>query len=178
MLSFDFKKSSRKCYQSDREFQPGEDFFSALIECDDGSAERRDYSSEHWQGPPEETIGWWKCTVPELGKGRVYWAPKKVLLAYFEHVQQNSSLADIAFVTGLLLVQRKILILVDEDSDTQNMVLRNRSEKTTYEIPVVDISPSRLIQIQDELSEKLFMDQPDSDEFDDDSEEDADGAND
>ena len=81
MLKFDFKKSSRKCFESEREFQPGEEFYSALFECDDGSTERRDFSSDHWDGPTDETIGWWKSRVPELGKGRVYWAPKKVLLS-------------------------------------------------------------------------------------------------
>lgn len=171
MLSFDFKKSSRKCFESDREFQPGDVFYSVLIECDDGSAERRDYSSDHWNGPPTDIIGWWKCRVPELGKGRVYWAPKPVLLAYFEHVQQSPSQADIAFVTGLLLVQRKILSLVDEETDADSMVLRGRSAKAVYTVPVTEISPSRLSEIQNELSERLFMDQPES-AFDDEEPED------
>ena len=174
MLNFDFKKSSRKCFQSEREFQPGEDFFSVLLECDDGSTERRDYSVDHWNGPPDDCIGWWKCRVPELGKGRVYWAPKKVLLAYFEHVSSSPQTADIAFVTGLLLVQKKILSLVDDDSDPENMVLFSRSSKTNYKLPVTDVSPQRLSEIQDELSERLFMDQPVSDDFE--EEEPADPA--
>ena len=159
MLHFDFKKSSRKCYLSEREFQPGEEFFSALLYCDDGSTERRDYSVDQWPGPPEDCIGWWKSSVPELGKGRVYWAPKKVLLAYFEHVQSSTQTADIAFVTGLLLAQKKILAIVDSD-DEENLVLHCRFSKNTYTLPVTDVTPQRLGEIQAELSERLFMDQP------------------
>lgn len=169
MLNFDFKKSSRKCYKSEREFQPGDEFYSALIDGGDGSTERRDYSVEHWgDGPPEDCIGWWKSSVPELGKGRVYWAPRKVLLSYFEHVQTNSQTIDTAFVTGLLLAQKKILTIVDENSDDENLVLYCRSTKSTYTVPVANVLPLRLKEIQDELSERLFMDQPVADDFDED----------
>ncbi|MFK7767734.1 MAG: hypothetical protein AB8B55_10975 [Mariniblastus sp.] len=170
MLKFDFKKSNRKCFESERQFQPGEEFYSALFECDDGSTERRDFSSDVWNGPTEDTIGFWKSRVPELGKGRIYWAPKKVLLAYFEHVLSNESSADVAFVTGLLLAQKKILSLEDDGGDDSRLVLLNRNDKTTFEVPVVDIEPKRLVEIQNELSDRLFMDQPidpDVDEADD-----------
>ncbi len=167
MLKFDFKKSSRKCFESEREFQPGEEFYSALFECDDGSTERRDFSSDHWDGPTDETIGWWKSRVPELGKGRVYWAPKKVLLSYFEHVLGNKAYEDVAFVTGLLLVQKRILAMGDDGGDDSRLVLRNKSDKSIFEVPVVDIAPKRLVEIQNELSERLFMDQPIGPEDDD-----------
>lgn len=165
MLNFDFKKSSRKCFKSEREFQPGDVFFSTLIDGDDGSTERRDYSVENWGGPSKDCIGWWKSSVPELGKGRVYWAPKNVLLAYFEHVQTSPQTVDIAFVTGLLLAQKKILSIVDADGDDANLVLHCRSSRVTYTVPVADVSPQRLNEIQDELSERLFMDQPFPDDF-------------
>ena len=48
MLNFDFKKSTRKCSQCEREIKPGEDFYSALIELDDGATERRDFAVENW----------------------------------------------------------------------------------------------------------------------------------
>jgi hypothetical protein len=160
MLNFDFKKSSRKCCLSEREFQPGEEFYSALLECDDGTTQRLDYSAEKWEGPPENCLGWWKSQVPDLGKGRVYWAPKDVLLAYFDHVRSNPQTQDVAYVTALLLAQKKILMIVDDGGDGSQVVLSNRSTKETCEVPVVKIEPTRLIEIQNELSERLFMDQP------------------
>ena len=160
MLNFDFRKSSRKCCQSEREFQPGEEFYSALLECEDGTTERRDFCIENWDGPPENCLGWWKSRVPDLGKGRVYWAPKDVLLAYFDHVRSHPQKADIAYVTALLLAQKKILMIEDDGGDSSKFVLNNRATKETIEIPVVEIEPTRLTEIQDELSERLFRDQP------------------
>lgn len=166
MLSFDFKKSSRKCSKSDREFQPGETFYSELVEAGDGT-ERRDYSQENWQGPDEDSIGWWKSQVPELNKGKVYWAPKNILLAYFDHIKQNEACQDLTYVTALLLVQKKIFTLMDDGGDSSHLFVKNRSDKNEHVIPVIEVSPERLQEIQAELSERLFMDEPvDSNESD------------
>jgi len=57
------------------------------------------------------------------------------MVAYFKHVLKNPATADVAFVIALLLSQKRIL-------------------------KVPEIAPARLMEIQDELSERLFMDQP------------------
>ena len=159
MANFDFKKGSRKCYESERSFEPGDEFYSVLIESDQGTTERRDYSAELWKGPPDSCIGWWKCGVPEIGQGHVYWAPTHVLVAYFKHVLGDPETNDIAYVTALLLSQKRILKVLDNRGDDTIFRLRD-NEKETYEVPVPEIQPHRLIEIQDELSERLFMDQP------------------
>ena len=90
--------------------QPGETFYSALID-NDGVTERLDYCVESWDSPPENCIGWWMSKVPELGKGKIYWAPRQVMLSYFEHVSGQPNEADTAYVTALLLIQKKYLSL-------------------------------------------------------------------
>lgn len=170
MLNFEFKKSGRKCIEDQKDFSPGEVFYSALVETKEGGSERHDYCLEHWDEPPDDCIGWWKAKVPELGKGKVFWAPRKVLLAYFEHALQNEQQQDMAFIAGLLLVQKKILVLDDDETDPGIMRLRNRLDKTGYDVPVFNVSGKRLSAIQAELAERLFMDEP-VDEFDDEEEE-------
>ncbi len=159
MLNFEIKKSPRKCTESGRDFEPGEVFFSALIENENGSTLRQDFSAEAWEATPDDCIGWWKSQVPETGKGKIYWAPKKVMLAYFEHVLKQPDSQDIAFVASLLLVQKKYLTMVD-DGKTDSMTLRDRSTKESYAVPIVEIEGPRLAEIQEMLSEQLFMDEP------------------
>ena len=89
MLNFEIKRSNRQCSKTDRTLQPGEEFYSALIDKD-GELERLDYCVESWESPPQDCIGWWKSKVPETGKGKVYWAPRNVMLSYFEHGQQTN----------------------------------------------------------------------------------------
>ena len=161
MLNFDFKRSSRKCCRSERVLLPGEEFYSALVEVD-GATERQDYCQDVWESPPENCIGWWKSKVPEVDKGRIYWAPRNVLLAYFDHISSQSAQADIAYVTALLLIQKKILTLEEsiEGGDSQTLELRNRKANQNYQLRVVEIASQRMAEIQDELAERLFMDQP------------------
>ncbi len=172
MMNFDIKKSCRKCCESETEIQPGEEFYSALIEVNETTTQRLDYRAEHWSGPPENCLGWWKSRIPEQGKGRVYWAPKKVLIAYFEHAVGNPATIDIAYVTALLLAQKKYLSIGDSD-DPSLLIMEDRYAKSTYEIEVPEITPQRMHEIQDELAGRLFMDEPVDDEADEQANDDA-----
>ncbi len=171
MSNFDFRRSSRKCSKSDRVIQPGEEFYSALIDTA-GETERLDFCCEAWESPPENCIGWWKSKVPELGKGKVYWAPRDVLLSYFEHLQEQPDQADTTYVMALLLIQKKILTLEDPDEEHANLLqLKNRQEKSSSTVEIVDVTPERIGEIQAELEERLFSDQPfESDDDDEDVE--------
>lgn len=82
------------------------------------------------------------------------------MLAWFDHIQNQPDSSDVAFVTALLLVQKKLLTLRDDGGDESRLYLQSRTNKTTWEIPVVNITPDRLIVIQEELSDRLFTDEP------------------
>lgn len=171
MLNFDFKRSSKKCSKTARILLPGEEFYSALVERE-GNTDRLDFCLEAWEGPPEDCLGWWKSRIPDVGKGKIYWAPRHVLLSFFEHVANQPSQSDVAYITALLLTQKKILALDDtlDEPDSQILQLKNRQDNQVYQIPVIEVPPQRLIEIQDELAERLFMDQPydpESDEVED-----------
>ena len=62
-MDYDVARCSKHCYETEREFQPGEAFYSALV-VDGADIERRDYSLDAWKGEPEGTIGWWKSRMP------------------------------------------------------------------------------------------------------------------
>lgn len=160
MLNFDVRKSSRKCFVDEKEFSPGEIFYSALIELDTGETERRDFCKEHWETPDETCVGWWKAQVPESETGKVYWAPRKVLLSFFQHSLQQPQTHDVAYLTGLMLLQKKILVMEEELENGNIIRLRNRLDQTTFDVPVFDLDHERLTMIQGILAEQLFMDEP------------------
>jgi hypothetical protein len=61
---------------------------------------------------------------------------------------------------SLLLVRKKILKLVEmvEVDGVEAMRLKNLSDDSKYEVPVIELSNQRSTEIQEELSEKLFTD--------------------
>jgi hypothetical protein len=135
------------------------------MELPDGQTTRKDFSEDTWEGPNDDCIGCWKQQVPNLDTGKVYWAPRSVLLAYFEHQIEKEN-SDLVFVMSLLLVQKRILYLkktIDTDEGRVS-VLVDRRNSETFEIPDKDIDEEHIQQIQNELAEHLFSNQPVLDE--------------
>jgi hypothetical protein len=159
MQDFDFKKCTRVCHATEREIGPGESYFSALIELAD-EVVRQDFSKDNWQAPPEGCIGWWQSRVPVLEKGKIYWAPNSVLLAYFQALVSKPSEKSTAYVMGLLLIQKRILQWKDtvQQEEVEFMVLRNSGTKEILEVEVVDVGIEQTQAIQNELAEQLFTD--------------------
>ena len=62
-------------------------------------------------------------------------------------------------------MQKKILTQLDSGLGGSTLELHCRSSNTTYPLAVVEISPERLAAIQQELAERLFVDQPLADDM-------------
>ena len=168
MQNFDIKRNARKCCQTEKAFRPGEVFYSELIESDDGQLVRKDYAEDQWQGMAENGIGWWKQTVPQLESGKIYWAPDEVLLSYFESLTKSPQQSEAAYVMALLMVQKRLLSLEDSVlEDETKLILRERKSGEVYEVAQQSIPPDRIKQLEEQLCENLFSDQPFVDENDD-----------
>ena len=133
---------------------------SALVDLD-GELIRKDFAIEAWEEPPENCIGWWKSRMPDLDKGRVYWAPNDVLLAYFQHIVGQPGSEDIAYVMAVLLVRKRTLQMVETDESTEppTFVVLHRKTNAEFRVPAIDIPVHRITEIQNELAEHLFTDQ-------------------
>lgn len=160
MLNFDFKRTSRKCSVSDRPFERGEEFVSALVEIN-GELVRKDFALGSWEEPPENCIGWWKSRMPDLDKGRIYWAPNEVLLTYFQHLLEQPDAQDAAYVMAVLLVRRRTLQMIETDESTEppTLVVHHRKTNSEFRVAAIDIPSHRITEIQTELGEHLFTNQ-------------------
>ena len=165
MPSFDFKRTSRKCSASGRAFTSGEEYVSVLID-EEGELVRQDIGLDQWQDPPDGCVGWWRSRVPDLEQGIVYWAPKDVLLAYFQYLIEQGNDLDTAYVMAILLIQKKYLRLLDTESieGVETMQLSNASTKEKFAVQVIDVNAARVQTIEAELAEKLFTDIAPSDD--------------
>ncbi len=162
MMDFDIKRTSRRCHATDRELKPGETFYSELV-MDDGEMQRVDYCESAWQGPSEGCVGWWKSQIPKHDADRVYWAPRDVLVAYFDELIKADQKPDTIYVMALLLVRRRVLQLIETARDQQGrefMELRLNREKRNYRVLVQSPEAAEIERIQRELAEHLFVDKP------------------
>lgn len=157
MFDYDVQRCSRKCAKTDRDLQPGELFFSALVPAG-SNFKRLDFAADVWSEPPEGTIAWWKSQMPGIGTKRAHWAPNDALLEYFQSLEQDPTKADVRYVLALLLVRRRIVRWEHSESDDQNqevMVLYCPRDETELRVPVQMPAPERVLEIQQELSRLL-----------------------
>ena len=92
----------------------------------------------------------------------MYWAPRDVLLAYFDSLVEKPDYQPTVYVMALLLVRKRILQLVDSETNEEGefLELKFAKENRTYKIPVVELSNEQVTNIQQDLGEQLFTDQP------------------
>jgi hypothetical protein len=165
MMDFQIKRTSRRCRTSGRDLQPGEEYISELVVSptgESGEFARHDYALEAWQGPAANSVGWWRCRIPAVHSGKVFWAPADVQREYFSHLLQSPQTAAQAFLMAMLLVRRRMLRLEAEETDEagQRWMIVVDPERQTCRVRVVELSLEEREAIQQEFAEHLFTDQP------------------
>ncbi len=162
MFEYDFKRFNRRCSKTDQEFKAGDVYYSVLIEENEQFV-RLDISAAAWDGPPAAAIGWWRCQVAARNPNRVYWAPTAVLLDYFSKLSESLDKAELYYLMALVLLRKKLLQMVESrtvDSSPGELVVHSLRGKRDFTVPVCEPAPERLRQLQEELCEQLFTDQP------------------
>lgn len=160
MGDFEIQRCSRRCAKTEREFAPGELFYSVLVSAG-ADIVRYDYSQAAWDGPPAEAIGWWRSQMPEANARRANWAPNDVMLDYFLELETQPGKEDVRYILTLLMIRRRVLRLEDsefDDNGLEKMVVFCPRNETEYHVPVVSPDPERAKEIQDELARLLFAD--------------------
>jgi len=69
MTEYEIEANTRRCAVSGRQLQPGEKYFSVLLDLG-GKFQRRDYSCEAWQGPPEGAFSFWAGRIAAADENR------------------------------------------------------------------------------------------------------------
>lgn len=164
MLDFEVQRFTRRCCQTDRPLEPGENFYSVLV-TRGSKVIRQDISEQAWEGPVEGAIGWWKSRVPEKQTANLHWAPNDVILHYFEQLADDTEKADTRYVLALLMIRRRIVRQEATEADGEDgemFVLYCPRNDREYRVPVVAPSQQRIEEIQNELTELLFADKSDT----------------
>src|SRR5215469_15565413 len=151
-MDYEVERCTRRCAASGRELQDGEEFYSALL-AERGQVRRTDYAAEHWTGPPESTLAWWRSRMPTREAKRGQLAPNEVLLQLFAELEHVPEKADMRYVLALLLVRRRVLREEEvEHDETGGEVMRVYSprDENTYRVDVMVPDEGRREEIQAE----------------------------
>jgi len=156
-MDYELHRPSKHCAVTQREFAPGETYYSALVAKGDAT-ERYDYCAEAWSGPPEGTIGWWQAQMPSAATKRKHWAPNDVMLQFFKELEAREDQQDTRYVLALLLVRRRVMRHEDTERDAEGrevLVLYCPRLEETFRVPAVVPEGPRADVIQEDLARLL-----------------------
>lgn len=158
LIDYEIQRCTRQCAATGRELLAGESFYSVLLSRG-AHLERLDYSTEAWNGPPADALGWWKSQMPTREARQAQLAPSDVLLEFFAGLAELPEQADVRYVVALLLVRRRILRLEEtqtDDAGRETLVLFCHRDESTHCVPVVMPDEQRADEIQAEITRLLY----------------------
>jgi len=104
------------CSRTGHGFTAGESFVSALVRAA-GGLTRLDIADEAWDGPPPDTIAWWRSRYPSPGATGPTLAPVEVLLDALESLEGDSSVEPLRYLLALQLVRRRVLRVLEQHAE-------------------------------------------------------------
>jgi len=108
MTEFDVARAGGRCFVTGREIQPGEVFYSALLEGAQGF-ERRDFSADAWAGPPEGSLCHFKTRLPSKEAPKKTFVDTEALVTFFERLAgtEDPLRRRFRFVLALMLLRKR-----------------------------------------------------------------------
>src|SRR5580700_2102282 len=107
-MDYQIQPNSRRCAVTGRELQPGERFFSALLD-EDRQLVRKDFSQEAWQGPPPGAVSFWTGHVLAATDKQKPRFDDELLEDCFQRLdgQTEPGRVNFRYVVALLLMRRR-----------------------------------------------------------------------
>ncbi len=158
MTDYQIQPNTRRCAVTGRELQPGEKFFTALL--DEGNQfVRRDYSSEAWHGPPPEAFSFWCGRVPAREEAKRPRIDDDMLVECFTRLEHQTELGRVnfRFVIALLLMRRKRFKFEEARTEDEQEVLILRCVRTGNRLEVVNprLTEEQMKAVQEEVFQVL-----------------------
>ena len=158
MIDYQIQPSTRRCSATGRELQPGERYYSVLLE-EAGKFVRKDFSLEAWQGAPEGAFSFWMGRLaPPQGKRRPP-IDDEMLMECFQRLEGQLEPSRIRFryVIGLLLMRRRRLRFEETQQDGLQEVLCLRCTRTGARHAVVNpgLTDEELATVQEDVFQAL-----------------------
>jgi hypothetical protein len=162
---FSISRSTRKCAVTGKVFEPGESYISVVV-GDEEHLERKDIATSAWTKPPANTIGWWKCKMPQAAARKLRPAPTVILLDALSDILTRPDKQCLAYLLAVLLCRRRVLCDDNhtepygaKDGKPQLWQLNHPTDGRQWLVPVAVPPPNLVEALQAELNALLFTEE-------------------
>ncbi len=137
MADWTINKPLGECSGTGRVIEPGEEYFGALVEVEQG-LERRDFTVEYWEKEKPEVFCFWRSRLADAEEKKELFVSDEMLMAFFERLanETDPEKLNFRFVLALVLM-RKRRLKYDASKTTDGVelwCLRVVGQKETVEV--------------------------------------------
>jgi hypothetical protein len=158
MTEYQIEVNTRRCAITGRELQPGDRFYSVLLD-EGGKFHRRDYGSDAWQGPPEGAFSFWAGRIPAGTEDTRPRIDDDLLVDCFQRLEgdANPDRERFRYVVALLLMRRKRFKFEEARTEGDREVLLLRCVRTRNQYRVVNprLTEAEMAAVQEEVFKVL-----------------------
>ncbi|MBN1360482.1 MAG: hypothetical protein JW993_07820 [Sedimentisphaerales bacterium] len=137
MADWVINKPLGECCGTGRKIEPGEEYFGALVEGEQG-LERRDFSAEYWDSAKPEVFCFWKSRLASPDEKKELFVSDEMLMAFFERLahETDSEKVNFRFVLALVLMRKRRLKYdaTKMDGARETWCLRVVGERETVDV--------------------------------------------
>ena len=154
-------RCTRQCHKLERPLREGETYYSVIIAADE-DFERRDYSAEAWEGPPENALGHWKCRMPTSKERKLVLAPREVLIDLLRQMEHFPEKAKPRYLLALTMLRKRILRPAPEEmnkeQDSEVLCVQVVEDDSIIDVPTCTITRGETDELVQQLNELLYCD--------------------
>jgi hypothetical protein len=159
---WEIQKALGQCYATGKNFQPGDEYFAALVQTEQG-LERRDYSLEYWDQQSPEVYCYWKSKMSTGREKKKLFVDDEMLMSFFERLsdEQDQEKINFRFVLMLILMRKRILKYDSSDighNGKEVWHLKVTGQDRTVDVLNPDLTEDMIEQISSQMSQILKVD--------------------
>jgi len=161
MADWEIKKTLGQCYGTGNEFEVGQEYFSALVETDEGF-QRRDFSVDYWDSEKLTVYCFWKTKRPDVERKKQIFVDDEMLMTFFERLAEETEQDKINFrfvLTLILMRKRKLKYDSSEIKQGQELwTLRVTGENRNVEVVNPNLTEDQIAELSLQMGQILQID--------------------
>jgi len=161
MGEWQIDKSLGQCCGTGKKIGPGEEYFAALVETDDG-LQRRDFCGEYWQQAKPVVYCYWKTKLADPQAKKRLFVDDEVLLAFFERLatETEEEKVNFRFVLALILMRKRLIKYDSSRTENGQDIWRMRVVRDKNFVDVINphLDENQIEQVSLQMGEILQID--------------------
>jgi hypothetical protein len=161
MADWEINRPLGQCSGSGKKIEPGEDYYGALVQTEQG-LQRQDFSSEYWEREKPSVYCFWRTKLAAPNEKKDLFISDDMLMAFFERLAHETDHEKVSFRFVLALVlmrKRRLKYDATKRSDGREIwSLRVAGEKEMAEVVNPHLDENQIEELTSQLGQILQAD--------------------